>query len=351
MYRQKAIVLIADPAKVIQGTGIVECVTVTQSCVPTDMELSFCDQEARRASRLKDVTILERIPFSYMEGTSAKDHDIEAIVSILRDSGIRRLKNSSGKALWYDCTAKTAIAAVMAAKKGSAAPGKEALTPMPVNETVPAEEKSEKKNKVSERKPRKILPHQAADALDWEEAMTLIGKLTDDGRYRDSMLVASGCFLGLRISDLLQLKWSDILSGEEMSVREKKTGKNRSMRINPALKEHARNCFDELGYADKDDYILSGYLDSKGHITRQRADQILKECRKTYGVQSAKVFSTHSLRKTFGRRVWLKECEKGKGDQALMLLQNVFGHSSIDITKRYLGIRQEEILSVYDSLM
>jgi hypothetical protein len=51
-----------------------------------------------------------------------------------------------------------------------------------------------------------------------------------------------------------------------------------------------------------------------------------------------------------GRRVWLQECDKGRGDQALLLLADVFGHANIATTKRYLGIRQEEILSVYDSL-
>ena len=69
-----------------------------------------------------------------------------------------------------------------------------------------------------------------------------------------------------------------------------------------------------------------------------------------YHIKSAKNSSSHSLRKTFGRRVWLQECDRGRGDEALLLLADVFGHSNIAITKRYLGIRKEEILSVYDSL-
>ena len=85
-------------------------------------------------------------------------------------------------------------------------------------------------------------------------------------------------------------------------------------------------------------------------MTRQAVDLMLKKVRVRYRVMSAQVFSSHSLRKTFGRRVWLQECDRGRGDQALLLLCDVFGHSSIAITKRYLGIRQEEILSVYDSL-
>ncbi len=41
---------------------------------------------------------------------------------------------------------------------------------------------------------------------------------------------------------------------------------------------------------------------------------------------------------------------KTRDDEALLLLADVLGHSNIAITKRYLGIRKEEILSVYDSL-
>ena len=48
--------------------------------------------------------------------------------------------------------------------------------------------------------------HKAADALDWDEAMSLIRRLREDGKSRDAMLIASGCFLGLRISDLLRLR-------------------------------------------------------------------------------------------------------------------------------------------------
>ncbi len=192
--------------------------------------------------------------------------------------------------------------------------------------------------------------HPAADALDWNEAMRLIDLLTRDGRYRDSMLVSCGCFLGLRISDLIRLRWDDVCNSDILVIREKKTGKKRSMKINPELREHANCCREELGI-EGNPLIFCSYGEADRPITRQRADQILKEAKSRYGIKSAKIFSTHSLRKTFGRRVWLQECDHGRGEQALLLLSDVFGHSSISITKRYLGIRQDEILSVYDSLM
>ena len=71
-----------------------------------------------------------------------------------------------------------------------------------------------------------------ADYLQWSEAMNLIRKLAKDGNYKISLLVALGCFTGLRISDILALRWKQILNAEEFTVIEIKTGKQRTVRIN-----------------------------------------------------------------------------------------------------------------------
>lgn len=200
-------------------------------------------------------------------------------------------------------------------------------------------------------KQRKKTGHAAADALDWDEAMALIRSLFRDGRVRDSLLVCCGCFLGLRISDILSLRWKDLCGRDTLTLEEKKTGKSRQMKINARLREHALLCRRTLNSPGDDEYVFCGRMyGGLTPMTRQRADQILKEAGRRYGIRSAKTFSTHSLRKTFGRRVYLQECRRGRGEQALLLLQEVFGHASVRTTKRYLGIRQEEILSVYDSL-
>lgn len=190
--------------------------------------------------------------------------------------------------------------------------------------------------------------HKAADAMDWNEAMSLVDRMIKDGQYRNALLIAAGCFLGLRVSDLLMLRWGDLLS-DELVIEEKKTSKRRVIRVNTNLQRIATECRQKVGNPAKDIFIF--VAEGKDTpITRQAVDKMLKYVRVKYRLRSAKVFSSHSLRKTFGRRVWLLECDKGRGDQALLLLSDVFGHSSIAITKRYLGIRQEEILSVYDSL-
>lgn len=190
--------------------------------------------------------------------------------------------------------------------------------------------------------------HKAADAMDWNEAMQLVDRMYENGEYRNALLVASGCYLGLRISDLLFLRWKDLLS-DELVIEEKKTGKQRTLRINATLQRFASSCRKALGGPIIDSYVF--VAEGKDTpLSRQAIDKMLKSAKVRYRVKTAKVFSSHTLRKTFGRRVWLQECDKGRGEQALLLLCDVFGHSSIAITKRYLGIRQEEILSVYDAL-
>ena len=217
------------------------------------------------------------------------------------------------------------------------------VSPSPKNDTVGRKPRKKKKEEKA--------GHPAADALDWEEAIRVIRELKEDGRYRDGLLMASGCNLGLRISDLLCIRWKDLLSDGDVVVIEQKTGKKRTLRVNPWLKEYALEAYQNLQITDENEYVFrSPKAEDGDHITRQRADQILKEIKVKYDIRSAKVFSTHSLRKTFGRRAWMNECKKGRGDQALVLLCDVFGHSSVAITKRYLGIRQEEILTVYSSL-
>lgn len=184
--------------------------------------------------------------------------------------------------------------------------------------------------------------------MDWNEAMQLIDHMYENGEYRDALLIASGCYLGLRISDLLFLLWADLLS-DEMVIEEKKTGKRRTLRINTNLQRFAAKCRKNMGSPSIDAYVFVAE-GKKTPITRQAVDKMLKSVKVRYRVKSAKVFSSHTLRKTFGRRVWLQECDRGRGEQALLLLCDVFGHSNIAITKRYLGIRKEEILSVYDAL-
>lgn len=184
-----------------------------------------------------------------------------------------------------------------------------------------------------------------ADFLVWSDAMNLIRKLAKDGNYKMSLLIALGCFTGLRISDILALRWNQILYTEEFTIIEKKTGKQRTLRLNPQLQKHIQECYEQIKPIGIKAPIL---VSQKGTVfTVQAINRILKEIKKKYRLK-IKNFSCHSFRKTFGRQVYTMNGENS--ELALVKLMELFNHSSVSITKRYLGLRQEEILQTYDCL-
>lgn len=184
-----------------------------------------------------------------------------------------------------------------------------------------------------------------ADYLQWDEAMNLIRKLAKDGNYKMSLLVALGCFTGLRISDILALRWNQILGVDEFTVIEKKTGKRRTLRLNPQLQKHIKECYIHINPIGVNAPIL---VSQKGTtFTIQAINRMLKQVKTKYKLK-AKNFSCHSLRKTFGRQVY--NMNNDNSELALVKLMELFNHSSVSITKRYLGLRQEEILETYDCL-
>ena len=184
-----------------------------------------------------------------------------------------------------------------------------------------------------------------ADYLVWSDAMNLIRKLAKDGNYKISLLIALGCFTGLRISDILALRWKQILNTSEFTVIEKKTNKVRTIRINAQLRQHIKECYEQIKPIGINSPIL---VSQKGTVfTIQRINVILKEVKRKYKLK-IKNFSCHSLRKTFGRQVY--NMNSDNSELALVKLMELFNHSSVTITKRYLGLRQEELLNTYDCL-
>jgi len=185
-----------------------------------------------------------------------------------------------------------------------------------------------------------------ADYLPWDTMLNLVHKLFRDGHYRMSLLVACGSFFGLRISDLLTLTWEQIL-GESFTLNEKKTGKHREIKVNAGVREHIWECYRALGIKDPQEKC---FLNRQGGvISIQRVNVVLKEVRAKYGLTGVKHFSTHSFRKTFGRKV--VEMAGENSEMALIKLAELFNHSNTAITRRYLGLRQQELREVYDSLM
>lgn len=122
-----------------------------------------------------------------------------------------------------------------------------------------------------------------ADFLEWNQAMNLVRKLYDDKNYRISLLVSFGSFWGLRISDILSLRWNDIYNKDEFQLIEKKTQKNREIKINPQLKRHSSDCYNNLRPVSVDNYI---FISQKGTVySVQRINVILKDLKIRYDLK------------------------------------------------------------------
>lgn len=184
-----------------------------------------------------------------------------------------------------------------------------------------------------------------ADYIEWNAMLNLVRRLYKDGNYRMSLLIGCGCFFGLRISDILQLSWDMLLDKDSFMLNEKKTDKRRIIRINDGFQKHIQDCYNALKISDK---TQKCFLSNKKVVySVQRINVLLKEIKKKYNIK-VEHLSTHSFRKTFGRRIVEQAGENS--EMALIKLSELFNHSSPQITRRYLGLRHEELMEVYDSL-
>jgi len=154
------------------------------------------------------------------------------------------------------------------------------------------------------------------------------------------LYILTAIHTGLRTGDIQNLKWKDLLNQERLIVKEEKTGKERNIMINPVLSNSVKKlyCNESLN-----DYIFTSQ--KKTVFTTQALNRILKDVFKKESKNEN--ISTHSLRKTFGRAIYDKH---NQSEHALNKLSEMFSHSSIQVTRIYLGIKQEEFDEMYLSL-
>ena len=182
--------------------------------------------------------------------------------------------------------------------------------------------------------------------MEWNDFISLITRLEKDENYKFCLLISIGVFTGLRISDLLTLTYSDLLNNETFTLREMKTKKQRSIKVNKDLKEIISRIVSKSNITNLNQLIFINKYGTKS-IDKSYVNVKLKELVKKYRIKLDGNVSTHTFRKTLGRRVMEVN---NYSNESLVLLMELFGHSSMSITKRYLGIREQEIHNVYDSL-
>lgn len=183
--------------------------------------------------------------------------------------------------------------------------------------------------------------------MDWNTMIGLTLRLKQDQYFRDYLLITIGCYFGLRIGDLLSIRWSDIIDKTEFTLIEQKTKKNRRITINPNVTKAVNLVSNELRLKNKfneNDYVFANRWGDK--ITISYINKRLKFIFKKYNV-SVMNASSHTLRKTFGKRIYEAD---SKSERALIYLSEIFSHTSTSTTRKYIGLTQEAISDIYLSL-
>ena len=206
-----------------------------------------------------------------------------------------------------------------------------------------AVEYKEKKTSIKEVKGKRN--RRAARPLEYDEYMTIITLCQKGFTYKDeygvehifrpnkqlAMTFILQANLGLRISDVLKLKPSTF-KNDKLEVIEKKTGKLQYRTINRNLKE--------LIY----EYALENNIKSNDYLIQVKVRAIQKQLSIIANYLNLTNISSHSFRKLFGVTVY------NKTNGNIELLKELFNHSNISTTQRYIKVSQKQIDEVSSSI-
>ena len=148
---------------------------------------------------------------------------------------------------------------------------------------------------------------------------------------RDYMLFMVGINTGLRVSDILDLKVCDLKGKKDLALREKKTGKAKTIPINAdlfaAVKQYTKD-------KESGAWMFPSRENASQHIKRSRAYKILRNTAEIFGISNV---GTHTMRKTFGYHFY------HQNEHDVSLLMEIFNHSEPSITLRYIGVTSEAV--------
>lgn len=162
--------------------------------------------------------------------------------------------------------------------------------------------------------------------VEWNCALDLIYKLIEDKNYRMAMFILISIHTGLKVNQIRKLKWINILNEYEIKDN------NILLNVNDDFYNVSNYIYKQMGEPQKTEYILLS--NKKCPYSVQRLNILLKDLNRQYKL-GVKDLTTHSLRKTFGRRI----VEQSQNQNAtLFSLSTYFGHASPRITIDYLGL-------------
>jgi integrase len=182
-----------------------------------------------------------------------------------------------------------------------------------------------------------------ADSIrSYEDFKAIQGYFLQQNKVRDWMMWTIGVALGLRISDLLNLKVKNILNGDKtfrthIQIIEQKTSKLNNCLITDAVKDAITKYFDTLNWqVDMDDYLFASKK-TKGKMYEEYGWKIISDAGKSLNLPIN--IGSHTMRKSFAN---IAACvDKSSIDMnSITKLQGLLNHSDQRVTMRYLGSYQ-----------
>lgn len=163
---------------------------------------------------------------------------------------------------------------------------------------------------------------------------------------RNYMLIIIGLNTALRISDILNLTYGDVYDyGKKqirahVTLREQKTGKENQVYLNHTIRKTLQSSAD-FSHHTATSWLFESRKMTGNPLSRYQAYRIIRQAAEASGLDQT--ISCHSLRKTFGYHAW-------KQGTPPALLMTIYNHSTYQITKRYLGIEQDDKDNVYRNI-
>lgn len=191
-----------------------------------------------------------------------------------------------------------------------------------------------------------------------EDAKKMINYFLDNGKWECYLIFILQCNTARRISDILPRQWShfyDPRTGEMRdeieSFKEKKTDKFASPHLNSVCKNAIKLYVEKMGI-DPSENNYNNYVFTqttgkyKGNVFGEGAyNKNLKKAASDIGITYN--IGSHSSRKFFG---WVTKNIHPGDCNCMELLQEIFNHSDVKTTNRYIGINKQQANTYYDDM-
>lgn len=176
---------------------------------------------------------------------------------------------------------------------------------------------------------------------DKKQLRALANYYLEKKQFRNYTLIIMGIYTALRISDLLQLKWSDVYDEQKqsfcthVSLTEQKTRKTKTIALNKQVLDALQQYYPYR----HGKYIFAGNRKDGNAISRVQAWRIIHDAVVEVGISDK--ISCHSLRKTWGYHAWTS------GQVSPVVIMDIYNHSNYEVTRRYLGVAQDDLDQAY----